>query len=396
MFPHRTRLANMSDLNGESTAETGASTASAPETSLPLRRRPSQFISAAVARPLSAGFALTVGGLLAILLALAISDLSSILISTALALFIALGLDPVVRMIERWGASRQWAIVIVSAVIVIAFLAIVGILVPIIAKQVVSFFQNLPTIIADFQTSPVYAWLTEYFGDGIESLVLQVQDFILNPSTLATIGGGVLQVGAGVIGGASTGIIVFVLTLYFTASLDSMKQGFYRLAPAYARPRVADITERITQSVGSYIKGMVVLAFFNAVLAGLLYTFLGLPFPPLMAVAAFFITIIPLIGSVAFWVVGTGLALFASPIGALIFAVVYLIYMQVEAYLLTPRVMNRAISVPGALVVIGALVGGTLLGFLGALVAIPVTASILLIVREVVMPHQDAQTEPGL
>jgi predicted PurR-regulated permease PerM len=65
--------------------------------------------------------------------------------------------------------------------------------------------------------------------------------------------------------------------------------------------------------------------------------------------------------------------------------------MQLEAYVLTPRVMNRAISVPGALVVIGALIGGTLLGLLGALVAVPVTASILLIVKQVLIPKQDAR-----
>jgi predicted PurR-regulated permease PerM len=65
--------------------------------------------------------------------------------------------------------------------------------------------------------------------------------------------------------------------------------------------------------------------------------------------------------------------------------------MQLEAYVLTPRVMSRAIAVPGALVVIGALVGGTLLGLLGALIAIPVTASILLIVTQVLLPKQDAK-----
>ncbi|MFX8786211.1 AI-2E family transporter, partial [Acinetobacter baumannii] len=79
-------------------------------------------------------------------------------------------------------------------------------------------------------------------------------------------------------------------------------------------------------------------------------------------VIAFCITLIPLVGTVAFWVIGSSLALFASPVGALVFAALYLIYMQVEAYVLTPRIMNRAISIPGSLVVIGALVGGTLLG----------------------------------
>lgn len=109
-----------------------------------------------------------------------------------------------------------------------------------------------------------------------------------------------------------------------------------------------------------------------------------------MAVVAFSVTLIPLVGSVLFWSIGTVVALIASPIGGLVFAIVYLVYMQIEAYVLTPKVMNTAISVPGSLVVIGALVGGTLMGLLGALVAIPVTASILLIIKKVYIPKQDA------
>src|SRR5699024_10125638 len=113
--------------------------------------------------------------------------------------------------------------------------------------------------------------------------------------------------------------------------------------------------------------------------------------PPLMMAAAFLLTLIPLVGSVLFWAIGSILALFAGPHDALIFAAAYLVYMQVEAYVLTPRVMNRAVSIPGSLVVIGALVGGTLLGLLGALIAVPVTASILLIIKQIWIPVQGAR-----
>ena len=92
-----------------------------------------------------------------------------------------------------------------------------------------------------------------------------------------------------------------------------------------------------------------------------------------------------------FWIIGTGLALFTDPLGALIFAVIYLVYMQIEAYVITPRVMNKAIAIPGSLVVIDALAGGTLLGLLGALVAVPVAASILIIIKQVWVPRQDAR-----
>ena len=92
-----------------------------------------------------------------------------------------------------------------------------------------------------------------------------------------------------------------------------------------------------------------------------------------------------------YWIFASVLALFSSPLSALIFAIAYLIYIQIEAYVITPRVMSKAISIPGSLVVIGALIGGTLLGLIGALVAVPVTASILLIIKQVFIPKQDAK-----
>ena len=89
-------------------------------------------------------------------------------------------------------------------------------------------------------------------------------------------------------------------------------------------------------------------------------------------------------------VIITLVCLAASPATALAAAIYYLIYMQLEAYVLSPRIMNRAVAVPGALVVIAAVAGGTLGGVLGALVAIPVAASLIIIIQKVVFPRQDA------
>ena len=164
-----------------------------------------------------------------------------------------------------------------------------------------------------------------------------------------------------------------------------------QFAPARNRAKVRSMTDQITESIGGYLMGMVILAFFNSVVAFLLHLFLGLPYPLLMGVLAFSITIIPLVGPVLYWITATVLALFTSPISALIFGIAYLVYIQIEAYVITPKVMSKAISIPGSLVVIGALIGGTLLGLLGALIAVPVTASILLIIKQVFIPRQDAK-----
>ncbi|MBT2475200.1 AI-2E family transporter [Microbacterium sp. ISL-103] len=352
---------------------------------------PSRSFWTRIDRPFVFGFLVTLGGLAAIVLGLAVANLSTVLIYIALALFAALGLDPTVRFLERRGLSRAISVVVAILGLVIVAALVIWMVLPVVIDQISSFVRSVPGMIQEFTRSDIYATLDAQFGDQFQDLVADVQKFLSDPGNIAAIGGGALQVGASIANAISGIIVVLVLTLYFVATLPSIKTGMLRLAPARDRARASDITDQITDSVGAYVMGMVVLAFCNAVLAFLLYVFLGLPFPPLMATVAFCITLIPLVGSVIFWIIGTSLALFSDPVAALVFALIYLVYMQIEAYVITPRVMNKAVAVPGALVVIGALAGGTLLGLLGALVAVPVAASILIIIKQVLIPRQDAR-----
>jgi len=345
-----------------------------------------------IGHPFASGLLLTIGGLVAIALGLAFINLSTIVIYIVLALFVALALNPVVERLSRRRMSRTWAIVIVYAIFGIALTIFLWVVLPQLFTQVGLLIQSIPDLIDSFQASDLYAWMQTTFGTQIGTILTQVESFITNPANLAAIGSGVLKVGVGIATAVSGGIIVIVLSLYFLAGLPNIKSSLVELTPAHSRPTVRDMTEQITGSIGGYLTGMVVLAFCNSMVALVLHIVLGLPYPGLMALAAFGITLIPLIGSVVYLIFASVLALFTNPLAALIFAVVYLIYMQIEAYILTPRVMNKAISVPGALVVIGAMVGGTLMGLLGALVAIPVTASILLIIKRVYIPRQDART----
>lgn len=342
-------------------------------------------------RPFVFGFLATLGGLSAFLLGLALSNLSTVIIYIALALFAALGLDPAVRFLERRGLKRGASVAAVIFALIAVLALVLWTIIPVVVEQVALFVQGVPDLIRDFTGSDLYATLEEQFGTQFEDLVADVQAFLTDPANIAAIGGGALQVGASIANGISGMVIVLVLIIYFVATLPSIKQAMLRLAPARDRRNADIISTQITDSVGGYVMGMVTLAFLNALLVLLVYSVLQLPFPLLLAVVAFLITLIPLVGSLIFWVIGTGIALFADPIMALIFAAIYLVYMQVESYVLTPRVMNKAIAIPGSLVVIGALVGGTLLGLLGALVAVPVTASILIIIKQVLIPRQDAR-----
>lgn len=353
--------------------------------------RPRRFanVLAGIDHPLATGFLAAIGVLGALLLGSAMGTISTILVYIMLALFLAVALDPIVRVLERHRVPRGAGIAIVFGGFALVCMALLVFVLPPVVAQVAEFVEAVPEELAAIPESEWYAQLAPDAQAAVLAAGAQVADWISDPATLAALGGGVLAVGIGFVNGISAGFIVVALTLYFLASLDAAKRSFYALAPARSRARLADLTERVTASVGSSLIGSVILSSLNAATVFVLHLLIGLPFPALMAVIAFVVTLIPLFGSVIFWVFGSAVALFTGPTQALVFAIAYLIYIQLESYVISPRVMNRAISIPAALVLIGALVGGALMGVIGVLVALPVMASLLLVLREVVVPRQD-------
>jgi len=118
-------------------------------------------------------------------------------------------------------------------------------------------------------------------------------------------------------------------------------------------------------------------------------TIAGVPFSVVLAFITFLLALIPLVGAITGASIVTLVSLTISPGMALAVGLYYLFYMQIEAYVISPRIMKRAVSVPGGVVVVAAMAGGTLLGIMGALIAIPVAASIILVIRQVWMPRQN-------
>lgn len=337
-------------------------------------------------RPFVWAFIATAGVLVALGITAALLSLSGVVFSVFAAIFITLGLDPLVRWFERRGLKRGFAILTVIILFVLVIVGMLWLVLPLVIQQSATFIESLPDLYARLQSQEWFQEASSGSGGVLGSIYAWFVGVVSDPNTWAAIGGGALNIGVAIIGGISTGFFVFVLTIYFTATLDASKAAVYTLISASHRERVVDYAERIMQNVGRYLSGMVVLAFFNAVYSFILLTLVGQPFALVISVAAFFITLIPLIGTVLTTIVMTALSLFVSPTAALIVLIAMLVYMQVEAYILTPRVMSRAVQVPGSIVLIAALAGGTLAGLPGALVAIPVAAGILLIIKEVVVP----------
>lgn len=346
------------------------------------------------ATPLVSGFLVAIGIILAVGLAFAFASIATILISVIIAVFLALGLDPAVRALERRRVKRTWGITIVAIAFLGVVVAIVLFVVPATIAQVVTFIENAPATVDAILASEWFTSLDATLAIDLAATVDEALASMATVSSFVAIGGGLLRAGVGIIGAISATVIVVVLTLYFLASLQPAKQSLYRLTPRYRRALTERLTEQITRSVGSAVAGALALSSVNAAVVFVLMVLVQSPIPVLLAITAWFVTLVPMIGSLVFLVIGTIAALFVSPVSAVVFAIGYFAYIQIEAYYVTPRILGKAVAVPGVLVLLSAMVGATLFGFLGALVAIPTTASVLIILREVVIPRQDAVTAP--
>jgi predicted PurR-regulated permease PerM len=329
------------------------------------------------------------GVLVAIAIGSAVGNLATILTYIGAALFLALGLDPLVTWLESKRFPRWLAILTVLAGVIGVFTGLVFALVPVIAEQVEKLVMQVQEIIKLSQAELIDR-IQQVFPLLDAKVIFTEMDKFIENVDVFSIGGGVLQAGISVATAAFGAIIVLILTLYFTSSLNSMKRGMYQLVPASKRERFVDISEQVTSSVGRYVVGQASLAFINGVLSFIFLSIIGAEYSVLLAFIAFLFSLVPLVGTLTgSTIIVLLVLLFNGWPTVLAAAIYYLIYMQIEAYLINPRIMNRAVRVPGVVVVIAALAGGTLLGVLGALVAIPVAASILIIVRQVMIPRQN-------
>lgn len=336
------------------------------------------------------------GVLVAVLIGGAVTNLAAILTYIGAALFLALGIDPAVSWLERKRVPRPLAILIVLVIVLGVFAGLVLALIPVIIDQVGNLIDSVPDVVSAVQNGDVGDWFTTNIPwIEFDKLVADAGTFFTNPDNLTEITGGVIGTVGAIATGAFGGVIVLILTLYFVAALGSIKRGMYQLVPATKRARFIDIAEQIGDAVGRYVVGQVALALCNGVLTFLFLSVLGIftgpiEYSALLAFIAFLFSLVPLVGTITGSVIITlAVWLFNGFPAVLIVGIWYLVYMQLEAYVLSPNIMNRAVKVPGVVVVIAALAGGTLLGILGALIAIPVAASILLIVKQVLIPRQN-------
>ncbi|ALG15404.1 hypothetical protein AOZ06_39265 [Kibdelosporangium phytohabitans] len=320
----------------------------------------------------AAGVAVTYG------LVLLLVGLRDVLIVIGLAMFIAIGLEPVVswlvgRRFPRWLA--------VTSVFVVAFGAIGGFLtaaIPAVVEQATQLVDKAPDYLRAAQDSS--SWLgklNERFG-----IQQAVENFLGG-------GSGLLDAGVAVFGVLTNLLILIVLTIYFVADLPRIRASLYRLIPHSRRPRAILIGDEISAKVGGYVLGNLLISVIAGVVTLIWLLIFGVPYAVLLAITVAVLDLIPVVGSIVGGVVVSLVALTVSvPVGLATIGFV-VVYRLVEDYLLIPKIIGGVVKVPALVTVVAVLLGGALLGVVGALVAIPVAAAGLLLAEQVLYPRLD-------
>ncbi len=339
----------------------------------PLNRRSPFFVGMAAA----AGVAVTAG-----LVELIISA-RSVLILVGLALFIAAGLEPLASWLSRHGVPRWGAVL----AIVVAGVALVGgflaLAIPPLVTQATALAHELPSYLHALQNH------NSALGRVNQRFHLEQRLTSMLSRSGTTLVGGLLGAGQVVLSAASSILVVAVLVIYFLAAMPRIRLFLYRLAPRSRRTRVILLGDEVVTKVGGFLLGNLLTSGIAGLGTFLWMVALGIPYPLLLGLFVALADLIPVVGSTIGGIVVSLVALTVSVPVALATVGFYVGYRLAEDYLLVPRVIGHTVRISAVVSIVAVLIGGALMGIIGALVAIPVAAVARLLLDEIVFPRLD-------
>ena len=331
------------------------------------------------------GFFGTVGVLLAVLVALAVREATDSLVLIVIAAFLAVGLHPIVEWLIRRGVKRAWAVLIVALIIVGIVVGIAFVVGGVLRDQITTLIDDAPKLLNDLRKHKTIAHLDHKYH-----IISSIEDKLKSPNFAEKYFGGFFNVGLSVLPAVVDTVIVFILTLYFLAALPTLKRTMYSLAPASRRERVGQLGDEIFRRVGRYVIGAFLVALMAGTVTTLFLICVGLGEYALpLALGVALLDLIPLVGSITGAAIVVVVCLANSLEVGLAALIFYVVYETIEGYVIYPRVMRSSVDVPEYVTIVAVLLGGAVGGVLGALLALPMAAAILLIGREVWVRRQD-------
>jgi predicted PurR-regulated permease PerM len=333
-------------------------------------------------------FGLAAGALSAYLLVRGIARAGGVITTVLLAAFLAVSLNPIVTMLTRQTRvpmRRAGAVLIVALGVMALVAGFLAVIVPPVATEVTALVHAIPHVLQQIQDRSTYLGRLE----AKYHVVSKVQSALSARGVGTTAVSGIVGAGKYVLSTLTSTLAVVALTIYFLAGLPNIVAVAYRTVPASRRDRVRALGDEILTQVGRYMLGSAL----NASIAGLAtYVWTaawGIQYPAALGLLVALMDMIPVIGSTIGGAIVTLVALTVSVPVAIATLLFYIGFRLTEDYVLLPKVMRHAVDVPPIVTVVAVLAGGSLLGIIGALVAIPTAAALKLITVEVLIPRLD-------
>jgi predicted PurR-regulated permease PerM len=302
------------------------------------------------------------------------------LVLIGMALFIAIGLDPAVSWGVRRGLPRPAAVTIVTAGLLATVAGLFSVVVPALANQAAQIVARAPELLRRLsEHSSLAAGLN--------------QRFALDQRLLSLLNGGngdaMLAAGKAALGTLADLLVILVLSIYFVADLPRIRGALYRFVPHSRRPRAILLGDEMFSKVGAYVLGNVLISLIAGSAAFVWLVAFDVPYALMLSILAAVLDLIPVVGSTVAGLVAVLTALTVSVPVCLATAGFFVAYRVIEDYVLLPKIIGRVMRVPSLITLVAILLGGVVLGVIGALVAIPIAASVLLILREVTFRRLD-------
>lgn len=311
-----------------------------------------------------------------------IATITSVLVIVGLALFIAIGLNPIIDRLVARSLSRGAAV----SIVVFGFVLVVGAFILAAIPPVTHEFHVLVTNYPHYKSQ-----LTSGKGwAGRLAVKFHLTGYLNGRSSVhLPLSGGILGAGRMLLSVGVATVSVLSLTIYFLIALPGVKRLWIAMIAKSRRERVSLLTDEVFDRVGGFMLGNLFTSLISAIGTYIWLIIFDVPYALLLALVVAVFDLIPMVGStIAGFIVSLVALSKGLPVG-IATAAFYVTYRFLEDYLLNPRVMKHTVKVSPGLTIIATLIGGSLLGLIGALVAVPIAAMIHLLLEEVVFPRQD-------
>jgi predicted PurR-regulated permease PerM len=300
-----------------------------------------------------------------------VDAVSNVLTWIAVAIFLAVALEPVVRVAERW-LSRTWAVLAVFTGLVTLVALFLAVLIIPIATQVDDLRDAAPGYLQRLERNETIRDLNRRY-----QLVSKAQDAAKQAPAR------VFGAAGRFVNGVVATITVLFLTLFLLFELPAMSRGVLSLLTEEQADRARLVAADVNRSIGGYVLGNLAISLIAGTTIGVSLWILGVPYAAALAVLMGVFDLVPLVGATVGALAAIGVAFATQGVTAgIVMIVVNIVYQQIENHILQPVVYRRTVQLSAFLVLAAVLIGGELMGVLGALVAIPIAGSIQLVVRE--------------